>query len=338
MVSQIDEAAANSGNAPGLSDPPLATHKYSVYRNEVATRLAGKLSPRERRRLEAQQVLLERARFVELRGVVHHYIDAGPLTGEPLLLVHSWNCSAYWWHHVIDPLAAAGYRVICYDQRGHGFSDNDPHGAYTLADFGADLHALANALQLSAQHVAAFSHGALTALHYADAAPERVRSLTLFNFGLKPYSRANAALSPRLSDTLFNRVLRPIERRGLWWLPYLYALAMLTKNSVSVSDIKLATLGLRCCDPRAVGAAARESAQRSVLAAVPEQLRRVSQPALLVAGANDPLMRPGSGRKLMQLAPQGQFLEVPRCGHLMLFELPDQVTQIMRLFLRGARG
>lgn len=39
----------------------------------------------------------------------------------------------------------------------------------------------------------------------------------------------------------------------------------------------------------------------------------------------------------MQLAPNGQYLEVPRCGHLILFELPEQVAQIMRLFLRGVR-
>jgi pimeloyl-ACP methyl ester carboxylesterase len=49
-------------------------------------------------------------------------------------------------------------------------------------------------------------------------------------------------------------------------------------------------------------------------------------------------MRPASGRKLMALAKNGTYLEVPKCGHLILFELPEQVVQILRLFLRGVRG
>jgi pimeloyl-ACP methyl ester carboxylesterase len=64
----------------------------------------------------------------------------------------------------------------------------------------------------------------------------------------------------------------------------------------------------------------------------------VQQPTLLVAGAGDPVMRPADGRKLMSLAKHGTYLEVPKCGHLILFELPEQVTQILRLFLRGVRG
>jgi pimeloyl-ACP methyl ester carboxylesterase len=48
-------------------------------------------------------------------------------------------------------------------------------------------------------------------------------------------------------------------------------------------------------------------------------------------------MRPADGRKLVALTPNGSFLEIPKCGHLILFELPEQVIQIMRLFLKGVR-
>ncbi len=311
------------------------TNKYRVYRAEVATKLAGKLSARERRRLEVEQHLMEQARFVELNGVVHHYIDIGPRDGDPLVLVHGWDCSSYWWHHILEPLAEAGYRVICYDLKGHGFSDSDPQEGYTVIGFSDDLRALGDALDLRPHHVAAFSLGAFVALHFADAHPARVRSLVFFNFSLLTYNRVASAVLPGMLDTVFNRVLRPIERRGLWWIPYIYALIVLSKNTAPVSDVKLATLSLRCCDPQAVRVSASELASRTVLEAVPVQMQRVQQPTLLVAGAGDPIMRPKGGRKLMQLAPHGQYLEVPRCGHLILFELPEQVIQILRLFLRG---
>lgn len=314
------------------------TEKYTTYSAEVAAKIAGKLSARERRRLEQQQHLMQRANFITLNGIVHHYMDVGPRNGEPLILVHGWDCSSYWWHHIIDPLAQAGYRVIAYDLKGHGFSDSDPGRGYTVRGFSSDLAALADALDLPAQHVAAFSLGAFVALQYAYEQPERVRSLAFFNFSQLPYSRAASALLPKLLDTVFNGVLRPIERRGLWWIPYIYALAVLSRNTAPVSDVKLATLSLRLCDPEAVRVSAAELARREILEAVPEQMRALQQQTLLVAGAGDPIMRPDGGRKLMQHAQNGVFLEVPRCGHLILFELPEQVIQIMRLFLRGAAG
>jgi pimeloyl-ACP methyl ester carboxylesterase len=337
MASRSDKTVDAVVGGLGALDSTLATAKYTAYQAEIAAKLAGKLSARERRRLESEQHLMGRARFVELNGVVHHYMDVGPPEGEPLVLIHGWDCSSYWWHHILDPLAAAGYRVICYDLKGHGFSDRDPREGYTVAGFSADLRALGDALGLRAHHVAAFSLGAFVALHYADAHPDRVRSLAFFNFSLIPYNKLASAVIPGMLDTVFNKVLRPIERRGLWWIPYIYALTVLAKNTAPVSDVKLATLSLRCCDPRAVRVSAEELARREVLEDVGAQMARVHQPTLLVAGAGDPIMRPQGGRKLMQLAPNGQYLEVPRCGHLILFELPEQVAQIMRLFLRGVR-
>ncbi|MBX0330795.1 alpha/beta hydrolase [Oscillochloris sp. ZM17-4] len=315
-----------------------STQKYQEYSAEIVTKLAGKLSQGERRRLEHERALLSKAQFIELNGIVHHYQDIGPRGGEPLVLIHGWDCSALWWHHIVEPLAAAGYRVISYDLKGHGFSDSDPARGYTVEGFSSDLHALGIALGLRPHHVAAFSLGAFVALHYGATYPDQVRSLTFFNFSQISHSRVASVFIPPLLDTVFNRLLRPITRRGLWWLPFIYARLVLAQNTPPVGDIKLGALSLRCCDPEAVRVSAHELARREVLDAVPDQMRRVPHPTLLVSGAGDPIMRPSGGRKLMSVAQQGTYLEVPKCGHLILFELPEQVTQILRLFLRGVRG
>jgi len=165
-----------------------ATEKYRTYRAEVDAHLAGHLSSTERERLEAALRLMDEARFVEINGVVHHYMDYGPRDGEPLVLIHGWDCSSYWWHHIIDPLVAVGYRIILYDLKGHGFSDSDPQMGYRVADFSDDLKALGDALKLPAHHVAAFSLGAFVALHYAANNAARVRSLVFFNFSLLTYN------------------------------------------------------------------------------------------------------------------------------------------------------
>jgi pimeloyl-ACP methyl ester carboxylesterase len=332
--------AANSGlNTQRNTQPSaLSTQKYEKYRAEVEAKLAGKLSKNERRRYERDRDMLSRAQFITINGVVHHYQDVGPRDGEPLLLIHGWDCMAFWWHHVIDPMVAAGYRVITFDLKGHGFSDSDPARGYTIEGFSQDTRALADALNLGPQHVAAFSLGAFIALHYGASAPDHVRSLTFFNFSLMPYYDFAGKLVPKVLDFVFNSMLRPIERAGMWWLPFIYARMVLAKNTPQVNDIKIGTLSLRCCDPDAIVVSSQELARREVLEAVAHQMRSVTQPTLVVSGSGDPVMRPSSGRKLIDLAQNGTFMEVPKCGHLILFELPEQVTQILRLFLRGVRG
>ncbi|MCG8347647.1 MAG: alpha/beta hydrolase [Chloroflexales bacterium] len=313
------------------------TAKYQTFLAEVENALAGKLSKRERQRRTTELALLKRARFIELNGVVHHYQDVGPLDGEPLILVHGWDCSSFWWHHIVEPLAAAGYRVILYDLKGHGFSDSDPQRNYTVEGFSADLKALGQALHLPAHHIAAFSLGAFVALHYAALASEQVRSLSFFNFSLLPYNKFASNLIPKVLDFVFNTVLRPIERRNWWLIPFVYARLVLAKHTPPVSDILLGTLSLRCCDPEAVRVSANQLSQKSILEAVPAQMATLTQPVLLVAGANDTIMRPSGGRKLIELAHNGIYFEIPKCGHLVLFELPEQVIQILRMYLQGVK-
>jgi pimeloyl-ACP methyl ester carboxylesterase len=312
--------------------PSEPTDQYRAYRAEVEAALP-RAKASERARLEGELALMHQARFVELRGVTHHYIDAGPRQGQPLVLVHGWDCSSYWWHHVIGPLAGAGYRVIAYDLRGHGFSDSGGQD-YSVSALTDDLAALAEELELGPQHLAAFSLGAFVALEYAARYPEQVRTLQFFNFGLLPYNKFASWLLPRLLDKVFNKVLRPLSSH--WRVPYYYARTVLARNTPSVADVRLGVLSLRLTDPEAARRSCASLAERASLEAVPRQMRQVQAPTLLVAGAGDPIMAPKLGRELMALAPKGSFFEMPRCGHLILFELPEQVVTLMRMHL--ARG
>lgn len=335
MVAASLSYQVEQGQDRSVAGEVQPTSKYVTYLAEVQTALAGKLSKRERRRLEGDLRLLQRARFILLNGIVHHYQDVGPRDGEPVIMVHGWDCSAFWWHHIVDPLAEAGYRVIIYDLKGHGFSDSDPLGAYTVKSFSEELKTLSDALELGPHHVLAFSLGPAIALDYTDTWPERVKSLVFFNFGVLSNNRFEMAVLVRLLDVVFNKVLRPIERLGLWIIPYVYARLVLAKNTPLVSDVRLGTLSLRCCDPQAVRVSAQQLADPNVQDAIPRQMENLKQPVLLVAGEGDPVMLPERGRKLVGLAANGSFLKVPRCGHLILFELPELVVQILRMHLRA---
>jgi pimeloyl-ACP methyl ester carboxylesterase len=77
-------------------------------------------------------------------------------------------------------IADHGHRVITVDMLGHGVSDQ-PHDmtAYSMPQFGADVIALLDHLELPQAVIGGTSLGANIALEVAVAAPERVRGLVI---------------------------------------------------------------------------------------------------------------------------------------------------------------
>lgn len=58
--------------------------------------------------------------------------------GRPVVLTHGWSFNADFWDHQALALARAGHRVIAYDRRGFGRSDQ-PTGGYDYDTFADDL-------------------------------------------------------------------------------------------------------------------------------------------------------------------------------------------------------
>ena len=75
--------------------------------------------------------------YAETRdGTKIYYKDWG--TGDPVILIHGWPLSSDSWDPVTDVLAGAGHRVIAYDRRGFGRSDQ-PWSGYDYDTFADDL-------------------------------------------------------------------------------------------------------------------------------------------------------------------------------------------------------
>ncbi len=70
---------------------------------------------------------------------VHHRLD-GPSGAPPVVLVHELGAPLELWEPQL-PVLASRFRVLRYDQRGHGRSDVPP-GPFTLAALVDDLAAL----------------------------------------------------------------------------------------------------------------------------------------------------------------------------------------------------
>ncbi len=118
-------------------------------------------------------------RFIEVAGRRLCYWESGQ--GRPLVLLHGLGGSAFDWRHQIDPLAAAGYRVLAFDLLGAGLSDKPANADYSLR---AQADLVKGALDRLGIPLAVFggnSFGGGVSLIFAQLFPECVDGLILID-------------------------------------------------------------------------------------------------------------------------------------------------------------
>jgi pimeloyl-ACP methyl ester carboxylesterase len=111
-----------------------------------------------------------------------HAILAGPPDGPVVVLLHGFPEFWYSWHRLIQPLAAAGFRVIVPDQRGYNLSSKPPDVAsYALTELVSDVIAIADQLGEDKIFLAGHDWGAAVAWSTALRYPRRVAKLAVIN-------------------------------------------------------------------------------------------------------------------------------------------------------------
>ena len=109
-------------------------------------------------------------------GVRVHLAQTGPADAPPVLCLHGWPQHFLIWRF-LWPELAEGYRVICPDLRGHGWSGWPEDGDFRKVRLVDDAVALMDALGVPQAHVIGHDWGAWTAMRLALDHPERVQSV-----------------------------------------------------------------------------------------------------------------------------------------------------------------
>ena len=107
-------------------------------------------------------------------GVQIHYESGG--SGSPaLVFIHGWNCDRSYWSAQL-PFFAATHQVVAVDLAGHGDSGISRE-EWSMANFGADVAAVADALQLEDIILIGHSMGGPVALEAARLLKGRVKMI-----------------------------------------------------------------------------------------------------------------------------------------------------------------
>jgi pimeloyl-ACP methyl ester carboxylesterase len=113
-------------------------------------------------------------RFIDVAdGVTIHVADAGPPDGPAVMLVHGFPQNWWTWRVVIPPLARDGYRVLCPDLRGAGWSAA-PRGHYWKHEMADDLAVVVDRLGVGPVRLVGHDWGGPVAFIMMLRHPEKV--------------------------------------------------------------------------------------------------------------------------------------------------------------------
>lgn len=222
------------------------------------------------------------------------YIDERPPDidlGEPILLVHGFaSTHAVNWvfPQWVKTLTEAGYRVVAFDNRGHGRSQKfyDP-ASYSVPQMAEDARALLDHLDIEAADVMGYSMGARIAAFLAESHPTRVRSAILG--GLGPHLVDGGGLPPHILAAMEAPSLESLENPKERMFR---AFAEATKSDLA-----------------ALAACARGSRQ----GLEEKHLAALDLPVLVAIGTADDIA--GDPFELARLFPRGEAVAIPGCDH-----------------------
>ncbi|HEU4631407.1 MAG TPA: alpha/beta fold hydrolase [Gemmatimonadaceae bacterium] len=294
-------------------------------------RRAGRLPPTEWYPAHDPLVRVRRLRLPT--GLHVRVAEAGPPDGAPVVLVHGWACSIYSFRFQLPALAAAGYRAIAFDLKGHGLSDKPTDAReYTPIAMRDFARAVLDALAIDRADLVGHSLGggvaAQVALHDASRVA-RLAVISAVGFGSVRWLPALRRVPSAVVAWPLAHGLVPMPR-WLWHL-VLHAVAG-RRRPYSRRDVDeyWAETQFRAF-PLALWQLVRQYAWAPL---TPAERERLPRPTLAIFGSLDPLVDRRAGPPTAGDPP----IVVDGAGHAPQEEAPEEVNELLLRFLAEGRS
>jgi 3-oxoadipate enol-lactonase len=228
-----------------------------------------------------------------------------------------------WMWEGVLPALAERFRVLRYDQRGHGGSPAPP-GPYSIADLGGDVLELLDGLELERVSFCGLSLGGMTGMWLAVNAPERIDRLGLLCTAayLPPREDWEDRAARVRAAGMDQLVEASLER---WFSPEL------AKRRPAV--VERAREGLRGAQPEGYASCCEAIAGHDLRA----RLGEVRAPTLVIATEDDPSTPPEHGREIASGIDGARLLVLDHGRHLVAAEHPEEVGRELLGHLAAAQ-
>ena len=304
---------------------------HRSQRRVLVSLFRGRLSPDEWYPAHEAALASRRVRLAD--GEQARVVEGGDETAPPVLFVHGWGASAYFFRKLLPSVVAAGRRVIALDLRGHGGSDKPKDEArYSSGAMAEYVEGVIDALGLTRLALVAHSLGGAVALDVACRRPGHFSSLTLLApVGLAPLRFVGLArfFTPSATAPLLHLAVPP------WSVPVALRAFNGTLGDFDFRDVD--EYWAPSSDP-AFGWALRALLHRFRLEPRrDDELAALTMPVLVMLGGQDLLIRAKESAARAALLPTARAHIVARAGHVLAEEVPQIVLDALLPHLAADR-
>jgi 3-oxoadipate enol-lactonase len=239
--------------------------------------------------------------------------------GPALVFLHAYPLDSSMWNAQID-FFAGRYRVIAPDILGFGGSQ--PPRPWSMLQMGDELGALLDHLGVERCTLAGLSMGGYISLPFALSHPGRVARLVL------AHTRARADLDAEKAAR--NAMIDELKNAGTATLPEKMLPRLLGPDaSEEVRSFVRESIERTSAeaDIHAV-TAMRDRSDQTV------RLSDLQCRTLVLAGSGDAILKVEDCRAMAEAIPQGEFVVIPRTGHLSNLEDPAAFNRALDDYLR----
>ncbi len=250
-----------------------------------------------------------------------NYRDNGE--GFPLLLIHGFTGNLRNWA-LQAPLLARGFRMVSFDQRGHGHSGKPTRPQdYSLELMAEDAHGLLRHLGIDSCYVVAHSMGGMVAQHLALTHPQPVRALVLVDTAAEVTSAMRTRDGARLVEIARDQGMEAVFEEQLRSNP----MAEQIRSQPQLLGLWRQQFLLTSRD-------AYIHCARAIVGREPllDKLPAIGVPTLIICGENDDSMVEASRRMHEHIA-GSELVIIPGAGHTPQFERAPEFNRVLAEFL-----
>ena len=259
------------------------------------------------------------------------YNDWG--TGKPVVLIHGWPLNQDMWEYQAPVLAANGYRVIAYDRRGFGRSDQ-PWSGYDYDSLADDLASVMDGLDLRDAALVGFSMGGGEVARYLSrhGSAGRVSKAVLLS-AVTPMLLQNASNPDGVPQGVFDQMLDGLANDRPSFLSGFgkqFMGAGLLNFTVTTEILEWCLWMAMAASPKATMACVRAFSATDFR----DEMRAFSMPTLIIHGTSDVTVPIGvSGRVSAKMVPRAEFLQYDGAPHGLFFTEKDRLNADLLAFL-----
>ncbi|MBI5657374.1 MAG: alpha/beta fold hydrolase [Geobacter sp.] len=255
------------------------------------------------------------------------YEDQG--SGPPLVFIHGWSMSGRAWRFQAEPFAAAGYRVIAPDLRGHGQSTVPP-GGVTLQGCAEDLVTLFSELALSGVVLIGWSLGALVSLAAFPRLRSRLKGMALVG-GTPRFTATDGyphGLPPTEPKGMGVRLRRDFHKTMGEFFRGMFVSGELSRQQENRIAREI-VMGGRLPDPDVALSTLAILASADLRAG----LGAIDLPVMLLHGSLDTVCPVTAARYMAEQIPGAELELLDGCGHAPFMSHPDEFNRRLGGFL-----